>query len=233
MNSRSMLVTAGLGLVVPCVLGALSCNAILGIEEATLAACPVGQDCATAAPAASPTASPTASPPEASTTEMSGDIPALEVSGPEVTEVQELLPLADAGVLGLGAADASSAPGPTAPGAAVPGAPPAPPAGTPPPQRTPPPRAVCEPAERRCSGSSLEQCRADGSGFDPLTNCGTAQLCNEPAGRCNACVPGARRCQDATTVAVCDAAGLAEQASACDVLEACSDGTCGVLGLPL
>jgi hypothetical protein len=225
MNSRSMLVTAGLGLVVPCVLGALSCNAILGIEEATLAACPVGQDCTTAAPAASP-------PP--STTEMSGDAPALEVSAPEATEVhEELLPLADAGVLGLEAADASSAPGPTAPGAAVPGPPPAPPASTPPPQGTPPPRAVCEPTERRCSGSALEQCRADGSGFDPVTNCGTPQLCNQGAGRCNACVPGARRCQDATTVAVCDAAGLTEQASACDVLEACSEGACGVLGLPL
>jgi hypothetical protein len=94
--------------------------------------------------------------------------------------------------------------------------------------------ATCGINELRCAGSALQQCNADRTGFDLLADCGNPELCDAADGRCNLCVPGARRCAGAATVAVCAASGLTEDNIACGLLEACSGGACALLGgIPL
>lgn len=93
----------------------------------------------------------------------------------------------------------------------------------------------CEPGERRCAGGVLQQCNANGTGLDNVQNCGVPALCNAGEGRCNDCVPGARRCVDSSAVAVCDGSGSGETTLACrPLVEACEGGECVLLGgLPL
>jgi len=92
----------------------------------------------------------------------------------------------------------------------------------------------CSAGQRRCAGGALQECNENSTGFDNVQNCGVPALCNATEGRCNECVPGVRRCESASTVAVCDGAGLTETTIACrPLLEACEDGECVLLGLPL
>jgi hypothetical protein len=88
----------------------------------------------------------------------------------------------------------------------------------------------CAAGERRCRGRMVEQCSADRSRFEPLQDCGSPRQCNQAAGSCNICVPGARRCADASTAAVCDASGQSESSTACGLLEGCQGGECRLLG---
>jgi hypothetical protein len=90
--------------------------------------------------------------------------------------------------------------------------------------------AACGINELRCAGAALQQCNAERTAFNLLADCGNPELCDAADGRCNLCVPGARRCADAATVAVCAASGLSEDASPCGLLEACSGGACALLG---
>jgi hypothetical protein len=94
--------------------------------------------------------------------------------------------------------------------------------------------ATCGVNELRCAGSALQQCNAERSGFSLLADCGNPALCDAAGGRCNLCVPGARRCADAATVAVCAASGLTEDTATCGLLQVCSGGACALLGgIPL
>ena len=51
----------------------------------------------------------------------------------------------------------------------------------------------CEPARKRCNGSDVEVCGADGLGWSLVTACPTG--CSGGACRAQACSPGARRCE--------------------------------------
>lgn len=51
----------------------------------------------------------------------------------------------------------------------------------------------CEPARKRCNGSDVEVCGADGLGWSLVTACPTG--CSGGACRPQACSPGARRCE--------------------------------------
>lgn len=100
--------------------------------------------------------------------------------------------------------------------------------------------AACAANERRCQGTQLELCNADRTGFVEEQRCANANLCS-PAGcqppppppPTQLCVPGARRCPNTGSVAVCDASGLTETSSPCPFLQTCSEGACGLLGIPL
>jgi hypothetical protein len=91
--------------------------------------------------------------------------------------------------------------------------------------------APCAPGKFQCLGARLERCSNDGSGWELLTNCDSAALCNETAGACTdkACTPTTRVCSGDTLngcntsltalapIMTCDA-GLCDQAQGeCDV----------------
>jgi hypothetical protein len=92
---------------------------------------------------------------------------------------------------------------------------------------------ACSPGEARCVGARLDVCNAGLSALDPVADCASPQLCNAAAARCDACAPNARRCANSTTVATCSATGDVETLQGCGLLQTCSGGECGILGLPL
>jgi hypothetical protein len=92
---------------------------------------------------------------------------------------------------------------------------------------------ACAPNQSQCTGASLERCNADSTAFVPAQTCGSPELCNAQAGRCNACVPGTTRCADSATQATCDSSGQAEVQAFCSVIETCVAGRCQVVVPPL
>jgi hypothetical protein len=92
---------------------------------------------------------------------------------------------------------------------------------------------ACLPGEARCVGARLDVCNASLNALDPVADCGSPQLCNAAAARCDTCAPGSRRCASSTTVATCSATGDVETLQSCGLLQTCSDGECGLLGFPL
>jgi hypothetical protein len=88
----------------------------------------------------------------------------------------------------------------------------------------------CTPNQARCDGSVLSVCNATQTALEPVGDCGLPELCNEPAARCNTCVPGVARCVDGNTIAVCDTSGQAELQRDCALLEACVINECILLG---
>jgi hypothetical protein len=59
---------------------------------------------------------------------------------------------------------------------------------------------ACIPGEFKCTGSQLETCTTDGSGFVSMETCDTAALCNKSVGQCTAavCVPNKFVCENDT-----------------------------------
>lgn len=90
---------------------------------------------------------------------------------------------------------------------------------------------VCKPNEKSCSSDgTLKTCSADGSAFASEESCGRG-LCDASAGRCNACVKNAARCEG-NTVMKCTASGDSETAMPCTAppdgcsTSACMGGSC-------
>lgn len=92
---------------------------------------------------------------------------------------------------------------------------------------------ACDPNQSQCNGAALERCNPDSTAFEPALTCESPQLCNAPAGSCNACIPGTSRCADNNTQATCDSSGQAEVQAFCSVIEACVAGRCQVVVPPL
>jgi len=59
------------------------------------------------------------------------------------------------------------------------------------------PTICCSP-QTRCNGEMLERCNATATGFEPLQDCGTPELCDSIRGAClSVCIPGRMRCDGA------------------------------------
>ncbi|MCA9514700.1 MAG: IgGFc-binding protein [Myxococcales bacterium] len=83
----------------------------------------------------------------------------------------------------------------------------------------------CAANERVCNGQTVQQCRGDGSGYDPVLLCQGDQQCID--GKCLGCYPGTRRCGEASRSEVCNDDGvwtLLEDCSAAGL--ACLSGSC-------
>jgi hypothetical protein len=74
---------------------------------------------------------------------------------------------------------------------------------------------ACQPSALRCSpnGGSVQQCRADGSGWDEKTSCGT-KGCSTARLACNACLPSSKSCSNAT-LTTCRADGSGADTTSC------------------
>lgn len=86
--------------------------------------------------------------------------------------------------------------------------------------------AVCDPAEFRCAGKTLEACAPDGMSFAPREVCETERLCNKVAGTCTSllCAPGKFSCSD-NVLSKCSADG-----TRFDAQTPCNSGTCDAVG---
>lgn len=88
--------------------------------------------------------------------------------------------------------------------------------------------AVCLAGATRCSGSTLERCKTDRSGFEALAVCSTPELCAlSDASGCTApsCATGEKRCT-AATLEKCNVGRTAfESVAACATPELCASST--------
>lgn len=73
------------------------------------------------------------------------------------------------------------------------------------------PKAVCTPGATGCSGSQVQTCKADGSGWS-VAPCPGGQVCAGGSCKPQVCTAAAKAC-DGSKVTVCDATGTAWQAS--------------------
>lgn len=85
---------------------------------------------------------------------------------------------------------------------------------------------VCAADQYRCSGSVLEKCKADRSGFATVSNCTSPALCNPNGPACYGCVPGAKSCDPASphTFRTCNDDHMTYTVSAADPARWCVDG---------
>jgi hypothetical protein len=58
----------------------------------------------------------------------------------------------------------------------------------------------CLPNSFRCDGSTLEACRPDRTGFDPVEECVEPEVCDPTAGTCRVCVPNEHACNGAELI---------------------------------
>ncbi len=99
----------------------------------------------------------------------------------------------------------------------------------------PPPRVVeCNPREYRCSGATLERCKADRSGWEVAEQCASRNDCNLKTESCSPCNPGEFQCNGADleqcdsgawqTVAGCASAALCDPLAGTCVMQVCGEG---------
>ena len=86
---------------------------------------------------------------------------------------------------------------------------------------------TCCAEETRCADdTTLETCRADGSGWEE-TSCGEKEICKE--GSCQPepiCTPGERTCIDDSKALVCRPSGTSQRTETCGADENCQGGDC-------
>lgn len=80
--------------------------------------------------------------------------------------------------------------------------------------------AACEPGQFSCDGAVLRRCSFGRNGWDVLTTCPSAELCNPSAGDCSACTPGEVACAGPDVIR-CTDAGAFERVRTCTSNLAC------------
>lgn len=80
--------------------------------------------------------------------------------------------------------------------------------------------SVCRPNSYRCQGARLERCRDNRTGFEPVTTCESAGMCDPSAGTCRTCSVGEFACSDGE-LRTCSGDAAWSNATQCETAALC------------